>query len=434
MRSTASLDRLTDLVSPFGVVPRVGRAGSLRGLDELVGHIATTGMVDNSYRDSARLVSGRAANAGSIGLGNPDHTRLIAIAEAAERYSGGGFANDAPRWARYSELAGAVLDPLSIPRCSATELGNPRCPLGEFDPDATIRWMRGTDLLTSDELWVPAVMACFGLHRVTPAERFWYRISTGYAVHLDPVEALVRGLCEVIERDAIALTWLQRLPWPTVASSYSSDVVDRLLDWCEQHFLDAFLFDATTDLGVPTVYCLLVAPHDPELRQVVGCATGRTIAAAAESALLEAIRCRIPRRYDTELPDDFADFAAITDGARYMGRPEMAGEFAFLTDGARDRVASHRTPLPDAPADALAALLDILARAGMRAIAVDRTTRELSAVGLTSVCVIVPQLQPMTLVPLAQYRGHPRLFQAPSLMGYRSLIEEELNPWPQPFA
>jgi ribosomal protein S12 methylthiotransferase accessory factor len=89
--------------------------------------------------------------------------------------------------------------------------------------------------------------------------------------------------------------------------------------------------------------------------------------------------------------------------------------------------------LPDDPADALAWLLDTLSRKGMQAIAVDRTPRELRAAGLTAVNVVIPDLQPMSLYPLSQCRAHPRLYQAPLLMGYPSHSEEDLNPWPQPF-
>jgi ribosomal protein S12 methylthiotransferase accessory factor len=71
---------------------------------------------------------------------------------------------------------------------------------------------------------------------------------------------------------------------------------------------------------------------------------------------------------------------------------------------------------------------------GMQVLAVNCTTRELAAVGLTAVNVIIPDLQPMSLLPLAQYRAHPRLYSAPLLMGYPSLPEEELNPWPVPYA
>ena len=48
--------------------------------------------------------------------------------------------------------------------------------------------------------------------------------------------------------------------------------------------------------------------------------------------------------------------------------------------------------------------------------------------------VIIPELQPMSLRPLAQYRAHPRLYTAPRAMGHRALPESRLNRWPQPIA
>ena len=306
--------------------------------------------------------------------------------------------------------------------------------MSPVDPDATIRWVRGTDLATGEPVWVPAVMACYRLLDPRPGERFWYRISTGYAVHTDPVEALVGGMCEVIERDAIAITWLQRLALPVVSAQSRSELAGEVLDWCERHFVETYLFDATTDMGVPTVYCLQIAPSDVRMRQAVSCGTGRTITAAIDKALLEVMRYRLPGFDLPEVPADFRDFLSITDGAAFMGRPEMASAFGFLTTDAQLRVAPPRSPLPAGASDALTAITRALADRGMRAVAVDRTCRELADVGLTAVCVVIPGLQPMSLHPLAQYRAHPRLYDAPLLMGHPSAGEEELNPWPQPFA
>ena len=48
-------------------------------------------------------------------------------------------------------------------------------------------------------------------------ERFALPISTGCAAHTDIAAALLSGLCEVIERDAIALLWLQRMAVPRLS-------------------------------------------------------------------------------------------------------------------------------------------------------------------------------------------------------------------------
>lgn len=146
------------------------------------------------------------------------------------------------------------------------------------------------------------------------------------------------------------------------------------------------------------------------------------------------------RRAKGPVPDSPADFRAMEDGARYMGAADRAPAFAFLLDQAgtgAGRPALAEAPpdaLPAAPGLALRRLVSGLAAAGMRAVVVDRTPDELAGAGLTAVNVIVPDLQPLSLHPRAQFKGHPRLYEAPARMGYRVLAQEELNPWPQPFA
>lgn len=217
----------------------------------------------------------------------------------------------------------------------------------------------------------------------------------------------------------------------SVSAEVRSSVIDYLLDWSDRHFVQTYLLDATTDLGIPTVYCLQVAEFDACMRQAVACATARTITLAAEKALLEVIRTRLPGP-EVIAPDDLRDFSSVGDGAAYMGRAEIVPAFHFLTASAHRQLAPPRSVLPEDATQALGAITSALADRGMRAIAVDRTPRELVDVGITAVCV--PGVAAHSLLPLAQYRAHPRLYQAPLRMGYRSLPAEELNPWPQPFA
>jgi ribosomal protein S12 methylthiotransferase accessory factor len=385
-----------------------------------------SGQPGQGYRDKDQNATGRV-------LDDRELARLVAIAEAAERYTGLNLNADVV-WATVADLPGPVMDMSRLPRCSAREYAHPGCRLAPFDERASIRWVKGVDLSSGAETWMPAVMACYGVH-ASPAERFWYQISTGFAVHTDSQKALVNAILEVIERDSIAIVWLQRLPLPPLAQRLLSEHCRYLLDWTARHFIDTYLFDATTDLGVPAVYSLEIAEHDRSARQVVGCGTGSTMAEAAERALLESLTLRPLYYSDEPLPTDVQEFTDLLHGARYMALPEQAHAFEFLLDGMAERQPSDGQPdLSEDPGEALRHLVGVLSANGMQAIAVDRTPRELADVGLTAVTVVIPDLQPMSLHPLAQFRAHPRLYAAPRKLGYRCLPEEELNPWPQPFS
>lgn len=415
---------LESLVSPYGVVAGLIRGAAPRGLHRLSLRGASVG------GPRALSGAGRAMDA-------PSTARLIAIAEAAERYAGTDFPDPTETWAIAADLSGPVLDLDAIPRCSAREYATGRCPFAPFDPAAPMRWLRGLDLATGEPTWLPAVMARYTMPDATRAESFWFRISTGYALHFDPTEALLRGLHEVVERDAIALTWHQMLPLRPLVVDEPSEALRALLDWGDRHFVETYLFDATTDVGVPTVYCLQTADHDERCAQFVGCGTGRTLLEAAEKALLEAVPGRSLLATDEPVKEDLADHSTVLDGARYMAARHRREAFDFLLAGAGARAVSRsdRGPvLPDDSGAALTALVGDLASKGMQVLAVDRTTRELATAGLSAVSVVVPALQPMSLLPYGQFRAHPRLYAAPELMGFRSRTEKELNPWPQPFA
>jgi ribosomal protein S12 methylthiotransferase accessory factor len=434
------LERLETLVSPFGVVADVQARRAPRGLSALNSFTAFSALLPSPRpwnSGGVRPPHPARTSIGSPGLGvalaDPVKARLIAIAEAAERYSATDFQQPVV-WAPYRELDGTALDPRRIPRCSARELMAPGCPLGTFSPGPPIRWVRGIDLTTGIPTWLPAVMAFYGLNDTAPAERFWYRISTGFAVHSDPVEALVRGICEVIERDALMITWLQRLRLPVVSDDRLSSSAQDLLAWSRRHFIDTYLFDATTDMGVPAIFCLQLAPHDARRAQLVSCATARSIGSAVDKVLMEACQSHFIDHDSDDPPADFADFYDLVDSANYMAMPSRAPAFSFLVDGARRRVAPERENMPDSPLEFLDRLIATLSAKDMQVLAVDRTTCELAEAGLTAVNVVIPDLQPMSLLPLAQYRAHPRLYSAPVQMGYPSLKEEELNPWPVPYA
>ncbi|MGK3092576.1 YcaO-like family protein [Streptomyces sp. WAC01490] len=428
-----NMKQLDPLLSRYGVV---GDAFDLspsryRGLPELssYGVDLGSGFPGFEARPDDRVVAGGHA------LGDKDRARLLAIAEGCERYSGAQFGTEGVVTAAAHDLDGRVLDWSRVPRLSDAEYAHPRCPLVPFDPAAPIRWVRGVDLRDGDPTWLPLSMAAYRSGRRLPAERFVASISTGCAVHTDPASAVFGGLSEVVERDMIAVLWLQKLPLPHIPFDVLDERELTVVEWAHDRFLDTVLLDATSDIGVPTVYCMQTAPHDQTIRTMVGCGTGLTIQDAAYKALLEVTCFRDSLHVEWEEPESFADYTDISDGAKYMGKPENAPHFAFLTDDHPDRPSFQDRGRYAADAtEGLTRAVRRFAELDMAVVAVDRTTTELASVGLHSATVVIPDLQPMSLVPLAQYHAHPRLYSAPAAMGYRVLPVEELNPCPQPFA
>jgi ribosomal protein S12 methylthiotransferase accessory factor len=440
----ASHSSLRDLVSRYGITPSVRKTATALLPTEIYTYSASHGdlsQIEEDRQASSPEPQPRITNRGGGGgraFGDASLASHIAIAEVAERYATGMRAAVSMIRESANGLGGEALDLDTIPRCSQRELASGKCSLRAPAKDLPIRWVKGVHLAVRRDIWVPAIMVYHGfpLENLTPGEHFWFQISTGCAVHTSPQRALASAICEVIERDAIAISWLQRLELPPLDSAVLSSRVLELLRWLAQRFVAAYLFNATTDLGVPTVYCLQIAPHAERAAQVVACATDVTLRGAAEKALLESMTLRTALHSIDPATVNLEKVSALTDGAAYTGQPSMASAFRFLTGGLASREPSAKArQFPEGDDDGiLSCLLDILRARDMNAIAVNVTADELSEVGLTAVRVIIPELQPLSLLPFAQYLGHPRLYDAPRLMGYPSLREEDLNPWPQPFA
>ena len=363
-----------------------------------------------------------------------DQAGIVAVAEALERYANCVYDERQFRWATADELGAEALDLDSLPRCSTAELADPACPVALPDRSAPMRWIRGLNMRTGEPCWVPAVLVYmhFPAHG---AERITNPISTGAAAHPDPATAVCGALCEVIERDAISLTWLQQLALPRIELDTVGPQLRRYLDVSADRDMTIQLFDATTDVGIPTVYGVSIAPEHPSCRTVVSCATSLDPQTAAAKAICETVSVRIALHDDKPPSEDVRTFSGVSDGAAYMCAPERAGAFDFLLGTpARRRLSEMPTLSTGDSATDLRLVCSRLADCGMDAYVVDLSTDEALRAGMTVVRAIVPGLQPLTFHYRARFLGHPRLYQAPARMGYPTRSEAELNAWPQPFA
>jgi ribosomal protein S12 methylthiotransferase accessory factor len=271
----------------------------------------------------------------------------------------------------------------------------------------------------------------------SPGERIALPITTGCAAHITLERALVSAILEVIERDAISITWLQRLALPRI----EIDCVPPLLGpyWeCYQRAskdLEYIFFDATSDLGIPTVYGLQVSGTNKNLTTLVSCSTAMDPVEAVVKVIKDMAACRIAFRTPKSAPDNWDDFTDVFHGAAYMVSAERAAAFEFLLQsGERRRLSEMAVMESQDDRLALSTVLEQLRRRKLDAYAVDLSTDEALRAGVRVVRAIIPGLQPLSFYYRARYLGHPRLYEAPRNMGHAVYTEEYLNRWPQPFA
>jgi len=366
---------------------------------------------------------------------DPEWAWLRAVMEGVERYACMAFAADEFVLSSAHDMGAKALDLDRVPRCSRRELADPKCGYTTPDKRAAIRWTRGYSLRDRQERWVPSVMSHLYL-RPLPEERFWQMITTGVAAHVTLEAALVSAICEVVERDAIALTWLAKLPLPRIAVPKPwPSVLAPNMERLSRSLIDHHFFDATTDVGIPTVYAVQLLKDHPHLAQYVNCATEFDAASACAKTIRESAPARTVFEGGYKFPDKVEDFTQLHDGAAYLGQPQHRAAFDFLIDTPHRRsLADVCIQPPTGDAARLRFLVDRLRALDMDVIAVDLTTRELRDLGIWVVRVVIPDLMPMTSDYRGRFLGTPRLYDYPLKAGFGRFDERDVNPQPQPFA
>ncbi len=360
---------------------------------------------------------------------------MRALAEGLERYASALLLDDETITATANQLGENAMDVSCLPAASKREreARDPRV-VEPLSPDRPIRWVRGYSLIDRCERLVPAGLS----HLTSELGNYTIPISTGIAAHTDLRTAIVSAINEVIERDSIALTWLARLSIPRIdISACQSIELRRMIGHVEQSGAVPMFFDATTNIGVPTVYCVTLIDGHPTLSQSVSCATGFDIEALCEKAVRESVACRAGlANGNQDLPEDLGLYDAIHHGALHMGRSELRHAFSFLLD--QDSTVSLETlrsnHLPRDPAVQLSFILQALRALNTDVCIVDLTTDDLRECGLWVVRAIIPKLMPLSFVHACRFLGTPRLFEYPEKAGFGRLVESEINPFPQPFA
>lgn len=272
----------------------------------------------------------------------------------------------------------------------------PRRRGGRLDPHQRLLWVKGIDLLAEGEpeLWLPRDLVTTDYTLPPPPGAGTFCVSSnGLASGNSMAEALTHALCEVIERDAMAL-WraapAERRAAMRIDPAEVTDPVCRdLLTALDAADMAVAVWDVTSDVGVAAFHVELAESSarlplfSPIVASGSGCHPTRGVALAR--ALTEAAQSRLTGIAGSR---DDIDPGVYRIDARQRGawlEALLAGEpqrpFAAVPDA----------DLPTVEAD-LAFLLGRLRAAGIgQAVAVDLSREGLF--GLPVVRVVVPGLE-----------------------------------------
>ena len=372
-------------------------AGARHGM-VLAPQVARTGMAelpDVWHVGVPRTRGGDGWSSASGGVGRDvASARLAAVGEALERYA----AATCPLETRTrAELAGAPVLPASeFSLFSARQIAEPGFAFAElYGEDA--RYAEVHSLHDNAPAWVP--------HELVGLRESALATSSGLAAGSSSLRALLRAVQEVVERDALMITWLHGVPGRQVAlaARYVADV--------------AALGGRVTCIDATPAY----SPHPVALvaggvplrgreRFSLGAACRATWEEAVEKAYLEwaqgvyfvgeYLAAHPGLRFAS--PDDVTTFDA--HAVYYSTAPEHWERLALLRGEAAPAPAGGAPPAATVAGE-LEQLVAHLRREGVRLLYRDLTTVDLRQVGLHAVRVLSPDLTPIHCHPSHPFLG-----------------------------
>lgn len=118
---------------------------------------------------------------------------------------------------------------------------------------------------------------------------FSYPDSNGCAAGNSIEEAILQGFLELVERDAVAIWWYNRLAKPAVdISSFNDPYFFRLANYYQSIKRSLYILELTTDLGIPTFAAISHRLDDPQRQNIVfGFGSHVSAKIAIERALVE---------------------------------------------------------------------------------------------------------------------------------------------------
>jgi ribosomal protein S12 methylthiotransferase accessory factor len=382
------------------------------------------------------------ARNGGAGLSR-DEALAATLGEAVERYCSNFYAREDLLLSSYRDLCGEAVAPEQFVLFSDRQYRQPKFPFERFTETAKLYWTCAYSLVDRIPKLVPA---CFTYlpYEITKEEALiGPSISTGLSCATSLAEAILTGIYECIERDAFTIMWLNRLCMPVVDIGTDSSEVGRLFrDKFAVSDIHYCICDITSDVGVPTFYCLARGNSTVGMLPCVGSASRLNAEKAVEKSLIESAQGRPYLRHvlrnepDWDCGEDFWAVRSFDDHGRlYSSRPDLIPQLLFVESLPTRTAESFSNLSTGTVVGDIQICVNALAELGIDVLVVDLTTRDVEELGFNVVRVIVPGLQPLHGDHRFPFLGGKRLYRLPRLLGYsaQDTKEEELNPWPHPF-
>jgi ribosomal protein S12 methylthiotransferase accessory factor len=366
---------------------------------------------------------------------SPAEAEVRALMETVERYSSMTVDESRLNWATYNDVKTKAINPVDLILYPDKQYEKENFACSKFFPDSVIPWIEGYDIFSGKQILVPADFVYYPPIRNKPLV---LESSNGAASHTNLLRAILTGLFEVIERDALLIMWLNKLSMPIIEIENLPYSFNQSLKLINDFGMQVKLIDLTNDTNIPTVMAVCYNRPGEYPALIIGTASHIEPEKAIQKALFEMELLLIsvleyPNRRKVEL----GYIATPYDHVLFYLNPDMRKYWEFvIASEKRSSLLYSRTGMGNT--DDYTLLMQIarsLHNLNYRPIYVDITPSDVRSLGIHVVKTFITGFQPMYFKEeYARYTQ--RVNTVPERLGYRhaSKTAWELNMTPHPLA
>lgn len=374
-----------------------------------------------------------------------DRSRAMAkaVGEAVERYCSAMYSIEDFPLSSFESAKFQCVPPEDFALYSSEQYAQPGFPYRPFGRKTSVRWTPALDLYTRETRYVPATMVFLPYdQKLTGETPITPQISSGLACHSTPTIAACSAICEVVERDAIAITWQAKLARPQIRLDTLSPRNRELLARLRQPGASITLLYMSMDHGIPVIFSVMTSTVSEAPALVVAASAHLDPEQAVQKSLEELAQIwSLSTMLKSERPkfSPGKQWKNVVDpdshAALYFDQANLhLAEFLWSS---RDRIALRDIKCLSAqdPSRDLRLLVEKINAVGHRVLLVDVTSEDVKSLGLWVFRAVITGFHPLLMGYRYRALGGTRLWDIPQKLGYSGLVRQRGdNPAPHPFA
>ena len=369
------------------------------------------------------------------------------LGEAAERTCGAFYKNRDLVFSSRKKLSDGgsnTVNPRDFASFSTKQLANLEyLSRARVDDKSLFKWAMGKSLVTGKKIYVPAHLL-YVPYKYEVGESFIrLSITTGAAIYTEKNEAIYRGICEIVERDAFMIFYLNKLSPPIIDLESSFDgELKTITKLFKRHNLECYVLDFTTDIPIPTFATVIIDRTGIGPAVNVGNRSDLNAKKAVIGSIEEALKSRPwiranfakePELVEKMQNESGQKIKTLKERCAYWYPLKMIEQIEFWMKGPKEIL--NANAIPSSADDKLKKVLEYFHHSNSEVLVVETTIAPIKKLGLSAFMVLIPEAQPLYLWEEYKCLGGKRLYEVPVKLGYfdKPKKEEELNPVPHPF-